>query len=578
MSQQRSVWSSVRISNVYIISETFKIHIFRQFTLVNLLSPVATTMISLMTTHSSTGTTSPTSSSITLASLSCTIWTTLLVGLLALSFNNDSRGITTVLASAQTATDLGAARAQWEATKEAYGPLTYSFGIVATVETIGDATANNGGNGPFGSGGGGGRGFDEPTVIVRVEDDVVMVFCGDEEDYPMSDEGITVEGIFGRIDEDLADESVLMVDAMFDAHIGHPTLIISTTTTTRTSVRVESFMLWNVIQINLDAAQALWDSAGIADYTMLQQTGCNFCNPLSTFPKRVQVQGNEIVSVVDANTGLTEESEFLWRMLKGLLEKFCLTQISIFLTLHHPVPSPPEQFQLTVQELFDRVQSSIDSQYYFIAATFNDTWGFPSAYASTNHPGLSDGGISYRFWDLQVVAFETGGPTTGPTSITSTRPSTASSFSPSSGPTSIPSTHPSPSPSSIPSPSPSTRPTFRGETFAPTISVAPTNQLSSAPSSLPTMYPSQVPSEVPSLTPSLSLSPSLYPTNTSFIETLEVSASNHTNRIWHILNHSWTIGLIMFMSLWIVLDFETAVVLLIVSVASGMGMDVLALV
>jgi Family of unknown function (DUF6174) len=313
--------------------------------------------------------------------------------------NNDSPqntgisiGFGFAMASTVTPSQLYEARSKWENLSVKYGPLSYSFGLEETVKINGEVLIVSNDDDDDGFVGF----FDDVPTIVRVDNtnNVIDICSGDINHIGGVDSGsdhnrLTVEGFFKLIEVSILDESSPQdVKVVFHPVLGYPLLIIFTNTstsnqdgtvfmtTTTTTFEILSFMLYNVLQADLDKAISQWNSANVSAYNFMQSIACSICNPIFRIPKRVYVQGDDIMSIVDENTGLEEDV----------------------------VPS----WQATVTGLFERAQSSIDNQDYSIEITYDDELGFPTYLFWNHHPGLMDGSVSFSSWNMSATG---NGPT-----------------------------------------------------------------------------------------------------------------------------------------------------------------------
>jgi len=96
----------------------------------------------------------------------------------------------------------------------------------------------------------------------------------------------------------------------------------------------------------LEEQRAIWQKAGISAYRYTYQNHC-FCAPDVTRPAIVIVDNDTIVGVSDAETG-------------------------------EPVPEENWIHYQTIEQLFDRVEGSFDSQFHIIELSYDSRFGFPS--------------------------------------------------------------------------------------------------------------------------------------------------------------------------------------------------------
>ncbi len=118
-------------------------------------------------------------------------------------------------------------------------------------------------------------------------------------------------------------------------------------------------------QAELDTHRAAWDSHNIADYNYIMQRQCR-CSGFRL--GMVSVRSDAIVSVVDANT----------------FEP---------LVAHH---------YLTVDQLFDELQTGLGQPGYNVTAEFDPSLNYP-LYISLNHPQIADEEVVYIASDLIAV-------------------------------------------------------------------------------------------------------------------------------------------------------------------------------
>jgi hypothetical protein len=101
------------------------------------------------------------------------------------------------------------------------------------------------------------------------------------------------------------------------------------------------------VQRELDVNRAQWDAAAIHDYSMSFQRLCLFCIVDFQIPVRITVRGDTISEVKDLDTGA-------------------------------PVVEPVEGVFLTIDEVFDVIQGSINQGAAEIDVRYNSTFGYPT--------------------------------------------------------------------------------------------------------------------------------------------------------------------------------------------------------
>ncbi len=101
------------------------------------------------------------------------------------------------------------------------------------------------------------------------------------------------------------------------------------------------------VQRELDVSRAQWDAAAIHDYSMSFQRLCLFCSFEFLIPVRITVRGDTISEVTDLDTGA-------------------------------PVVEPVEGVFLTIDEVFDVIQGSINQGAAEIDVRYNSTFGYPT--------------------------------------------------------------------------------------------------------------------------------------------------------------------------------------------------------
>lgn len=114
-------------------------------------------------------------------------------------------------------------------------------------------------------------------------------------------------------------------------------------------------------QSSLDQNRSQWDATGITDYTVrFQRTStCIVCNTAILIPVRLTVTGDTIRAVFDLDNNVVVQ-DFVPN------ESPCLSQ----------VVDGCRSF-LTVDELFDFIQSAIDQDAVEIDISYNENLGYP---------------------------------------------------------------------------------------------------------------------------------------------------------------------------------------------------------
>jgi hypothetical protein len=121
-------------------------------------------------------------------------------------------------------------------------------------------------------------------------------------------------------------------------------------------------------QGELDASRNVWNANGSDDYDYFMQRDC-FCFEDYIRPGLVEVRAGAISAVTDADT----------------LQ-----------------PLDP-QFFLTVDELFDVLQSAIDAPAFEIQAQFDNTLGYPTSIFIDEVENIADEEVAYVARDLTLV-------------------------------------------------------------------------------------------------------------------------------------------------------------------------------
>ena len=101
------------------------------------------------------------------------------------------------------------------------------------------------------------------------------------------------------------------------------------------------------VQMELDTNRGKWEVAAIQDYRMSFQRICFFCSVELSLPVRVTVREDEITEILDQETGEPLENEF---------------NLAFF----------------TINEIFDFIQESIDSNAVEIAIRYDSQLGYPT--------------------------------------------------------------------------------------------------------------------------------------------------------------------------------------------------------
>jgi hypothetical protein len=119
----------------------------------------------------------------------------------------------------------------------------------------------------------------------------------------------------------------------------------------------------------LDDARAAWDDEGQASYRFTWRQGCE-CIPEATRPIRIEVENDQIVAATYVDGG-------------------------------QPVPSNVRMYLLTVDGIFDEIQSAIDEDAHRITVDYDPVAGFPRTVAIDYDKLTADEELSLAIQDVE---------------------------------------------------------------------------------------------------------------------------------------------------------------------------------
>lgn len=168
----------------------------------------------------------------------------------------------------------------------------------------------------------------------------------------VDDPARTIPEMFSAVSETIAAD--LKVSVTFDELTGHPVQLYLDTDAMASDagdgIDITSFSSTDLLSADLQSAKAQWDAAGITDYDFTYRVQC-FCPETI---RRVTVRDGEVVEVVDE-----AESFEGW-------------------------PG------LTIDDLFDELETAIEAPAFTIDVTYDEGYGFPSDYFIDEEQNMAD--------------------------------------------------------------------------------------------------------------------------------------------------------------------------------------------
>jgi Family of unknown function (DUF6174) len=245
-------------------------------------------------------------------------------------------------------TKLASAKTKWEALQSDLGPLDYKYGFT-------DASS---------------RTELSTSYIVLVEKDRVAevepIYWSNRQPDPAKFS--TVNDLFDLIESNLESGSRALV--VYDDVYGYPLeiTIINDDAGVRVIYAIDPMTLYTVAQAELRTNMALWNKTSSKDYDYTLRLSC-FCIPSATLPKRIEVRGGEIETILDVESGLESENFFF----------------------------------NTLDAQFEEIQDAINDRLYIITTSYNDTSGYPTSVYFDVHPGMSDDERLIEITDVVIL-------------------------------------------------------------------------------------------------------------------------------------------------------------------------------